>query len=113
MRVHDKNLIKNLLFTWTPPTSQRSPTSNGCITNKKIIISNTDLQVFPKINPTKRSCELKKTRKWTMGTPSIILYIINRMIATRTFSKLWISSIAIFVSLRDIASPILSLNALT
>jgi hypothetical protein len=35
------------------------------------------------------------------------------MIATRTFSKLWISSIAIFVSLRDIASPILSLNALT
>ena len=78
-----------------------------------MIASNTVLQVFPNINTTKRSCELIKTRKWIIGTPSIISHIINVMIATRMFNKVWSSSTAVFVSVRDSASALLSLNVLT
>ena len=78
-----------------------------------MIASNTVLQVFPNINTTKTSCELKKTRKWVIGTLSIISHIINVMIATIMFNILWSSSTAVFVSVRDNASALLSLKALT
>ena len=76
-----------------------------------MIVSNTVLQVFPNINTTKTSCELVKTRKWVIGTLSIISHIINVRIATRTFNKEWSSSTAVFVSVRDNASALLSPNA--
>ena len=78
-----------------------------------MIASNTVLQVFPNTNTTRRSCELIKTRKWVIGTLSIISHIINIRIATRMFNKVWSSSTAVFVSVRDNASALLSLNALT
>ena len=78
-----------------------------------MIASNTVLQVFPNKYTTKTSCELEKTRKWVIGTLSIISHIINVMIATIMFNILWSSSTAVFVSVRDNASALLSLKALT
>lgn len=101
------------MYTWIPSISQRSPTSNGCIMNKNMIASNTVLQVFPKMNTTNRSWELIKTRKWEIGIPSIMSQIIRIMTLTRMLNILWSSSTAVFVSLRDNASALRSLNALT
>lgn len=107
--------IKKLIqvFTWTPSTSQRSPTSYGCITNRKMIASKTVLHVFPNINTTKRIWELMNTRKWVIGIPSIMNQVITIITPTRMFNKLWSSSTAVFVSLRDNDRALLSLNAVT
>lgn len=48
-----------------------------------------------------------------MGIPSITSQITKIMRATIMFNMLWSSSTAVFVSLRDNASALRSLNALT
>jgi len=108
------NKIKlGISSTWTPSTSHRSPTSNGCITNKKMIASKTVLQEFPNTNTANRSWDPMKTRKCKIGVPSMASQTIKMTMPTIMFNMLWSSSTAVFVSFSDSASALLSLKAFT
>lgn len=94
-------------------TSQRSPTSNGCITNKKIMASNVVLHVLPNTNTTKSSCELRNMKKCVVATLSIRSHITIISIPTTIFNIWWSLFTAVFVSLRDNARALRSRNTFT
>ena len=99
--------------TCIPSISQRSPTSNGCMTNKKMIASNMVLQVFPKINATTTIWELRKMKNLLEAIPNTISHKINIRMPNMTFT-MWCSlSTAVLVSFSVKARALRSLNALT
>lgn len=104
---------ESMLYTWTPSTSQRSPTSNGCITNKKMMDSNMVLQVFPNTNATTTTWELTKSKNLLVAIPKITRQMTRMMMLTKTFTIWWSLFTAVFVSFSVNASALRSLKAFT
>lgn len=99
--------------TCIPSISHLSPTSNGCMTNKKMIASNMVLQVFPKMNATTTIWELTKTKNLLEAIPSTISHKIDIRMPNITFT-IWCSlSTAVLVSFSVKARALRSLKALT
>ena len=86
MKTENLQARRGINITWTPSMSHRSPTSNGCMTNKKIIASNMVLQVFPNMNATKTSCELTKRRNFVVAISNINSQITRIIMATKKLS---------------------------
>lgn len=104
---------ESMLYTWTASISHRSPTSKGCITNKKIIDSNMVLHVFPNTNATTTTWELMKSKNLLVAIPKITRQMTRMMMLTKTFTIWWSLFTAVFVSFSVKARALRSLNAFT
>lgn len=78
-----------------------------------MIASNMVLQVFPKINATRTSCELRKSRNLLVAIPRMRSQMINMTMPTMMSTIRCSLLTAVFVSFKVKASALLSLKALT
>ena len=88
--------------------TQRSPTSNGCITNTNMMASNTVLHVLPNINATSKSCDEMKTSTLVVANPIKSNHTIIITISITPEAILFSSSIAVLVSFKECASDLRS-----
>lgn len=101
------------VVTCIPSTSQRSPTSKGCMTNKKIIASKIVFRVLPNMKTATRSCELRKTKKRVVAISRMRSQRANTIRPTTTLAIWWSLFTAVLVSLRVRARALRSRNAFT
>lgn len=110
---HKIPLIFVWLSTWTPSISHRSPTSKGCITNRKMMASKVVLHELPNIKTTRRTWELIRSRNFPVVMPRIRSHMMNIMMPTTKFTMRWRLFTAVLVSSSVRASALRSLKALT
>lgn len=101
------------LNTWTPSMTQRSPTSKGCMTKRKMIASKMVLHVLPNMKTMRSNWDETRTSSCEVAIPSTSTQMI-RIIINNTPSKMRCNFLtAVFVSLNDKARARLSLYTFT
>jgi len=90
--------------TWTASMTQQSPTSNGCITKRNIIATNTVLAVLPNMKATSKSWDEIKPRTWNVKKPIIRSHTIVITISTITDTSILKSWMAVLESFSECTS---------
>ncbi len=101
------------LFTWTLSMTQRSPTSNGCMMNMKMIASTRVLHTLPNRNAMSSICENTNTSRCIGEIPNMSNQTISTVSANTTSSVLCSFFTAVSMSLNDNAKALLSLYTAT
>lgn len=98
---------------WLPSMTQRSPTSKGCMTKRKMIASKICLHVLPNTNTTRSSCDERNNIKCVVAIPSTNNHMMITVMNMRALMKRWSLFTAVFVSHSDKANARRSLYTFT